>query len=189
MIDGDDFKVIKKECEDRIIRLQLELEELSAKVSHGLDMDLLVDEAINNLKNIHNFYSEADIEGKRYIAGIFYPEKWVFDGEHRTTKVNDSAMLIYHINNKLQNYKAGVKTNKSLYSGNVPLTPLYSNKFLDDLKAIANIKLFLDENHVSRDFITKYKRCYTDNESKRNSLSKLYEDDCLQLSEPKERKD
>ena len=120
VIDGDDFKVIKKECEDRIIRLQLELQELAAKVAHGLDMDLLVDEAINNLKNIHNFYSEADIEGKRYIAGIFYPEKWVFDGEHRTAKVNDSAMLIYHINNKLQNYKAGVKTNKSLYSGNVP---------------------------------------------------------------------
>jgi hypothetical protein len=78
-------------------------------------------DALLNLKSLSKLYSEANLEGKRYISGVIFPEKWVFDGkEHHTTKVNEAALLIYQINNKLQHKKTGAKSFENLNSGKVP---------------------------------------------------------------------
>jgi len=43
---------------------------------------------------------------------VIFPEKWVFDGkEHHTAKVNEAALLIYQINNKLRDKETEVKIN------------------------------------------------------------------------------
>lgn len=50
-------------------------------------------DALTKLKNVPRLYSEVNLEGKRYITGVTFPEKGVFDGqEHHTTKVNEAVV-------------------------------------------------------------------------------------------------
>ena len=118
---GSEYKEIKSESEQSILRLELDLQDLEKKVSHGLNIELLVCDALSSLKSLVKLYSDSNIEGKRHIIGVIFPEKWHFDGrEHHTTKVSEAALLIYHINNKLRHKKTGASTSKSDYSGYVP---------------------------------------------------------------------
>lgn len=120
-LTSDEYKLIKSECDEAIIRYEAQLKELENKVSHGIDIQLMVTDALSHLKSLSKLYSDANLEGKRYIIGVIFPEKWVFDGkEHHTTKMNDAAHLIYHINNKLRHKKTGAKSLENLNSGNVP---------------------------------------------------------------------
>lgn len=77
--------------------------------------------AVENLKKLDMLYLNADIRHQRDIIGSLFPEKWFFDGlVHRTEKLNEAALIIYLINNKLVNKKA-VSERRS-----VPITALYS---------------------------------------------------------------
>lgn len=80
-----------------------------------VDIEGLVYKAVETLKKLDLLYIEADIKGKREIIGSTFPEKWIFqDGEHRTGKVNEAALLIYQINNTLRHKKTGLKSNKEI---------------------------------------------------------------------------
>ena len=92
IINGKEYQKIKIECEEKIIRTESELNELSAKVSHGLDIDLMVTGASSNLKNVFKLYSEADIEGKRYMIGSILAYGRCY---HRTIKNNKARC--FHI--------------------------------------------------------------------------------------------
>jgi site-specific DNA recombinase len=121
-ITSDEYQQIRKECENAIFRLEAELKELSQRVDEDLDIEGLADLAVDNLKNLPEFYTTADSDIKRTIVGSIYPEKWVFDGEkHRTPEINEAAQLIYHINRKLGHKKTGEKTLENFYSGDVHL--------------------------------------------------------------------
>jgi len=53
-------------------------------------------------------YENATIKEKRDIIGSIYPEKLTFDGfQHRTTRINAAASLIYFIDNESQGKKMG----------------------------------------------------------------------------------
>ncbi|RQO75666.1 recombinase family protein [Pedobacter sp. KBW06] len=121
-INSTEYHSLKKESMDKIVRYEAELKDLTERVSHGLDIEDMLEEAVSNLKNLLKLYLEAEIEDKRYIIGSIFTEKWVFDGEkHRTGNINEAALLIYHINNKLRHKKTGVKLLESFYSGLVHL--------------------------------------------------------------------
>jgi len=47
------------------------------------------------------------MEGKQYIVGSIFPEKFTFDGEiAQTARMNLGFQLIYRINNKLEGKKS-----------------------------------------------------------------------------------
>jgi site-specific DNA recombinase len=72
----------------------------------------------SNIKNLPQFYAEADSDIKRSIIGSIFPEKWVFNGEsHRTENMNEAVQLIYYINNKLRHKKTGLKISENFQSG------------------------------------------------------------------------
>jgi site-specific DNA recombinase len=120
-IEPIDFKEMKKLCEERIIRLEAELKDISEKLPSEVNIAELTHKAVSNLKNIVYLYREADIEGKRNIIGSTFSKKWVFsDVEGRTACFNKSIELIYLINKTLAHKKAGVKRSRSLHSGTVP---------------------------------------------------------------------
>ncbi|MEO6522794.1 MAG: recombinase family protein [Mucilaginibacter sp.] len=120
-LTSEEYKEIKAETDAHIVRCEADLKNLQERVSHGLDITSMANDSRSNLESIYNQYVTADNAGKRHIIGAIYKEGWVFDGqEHRTGKINEAALLIYHINNKLQHKKTGVKTSKSSYSGTVP---------------------------------------------------------------------
>ncbi|MEJ6980624.1 recombinase family protein [Pedobacter sp. P351] len=98
-IDGNDFRLIKTECEDKITRLEAKLAELSVKT---ININSILNKAIKNLTNLASMYENGDISLKREIIGSMYPEKLSFDGtQHRTTRINEAIQLIYQISNKL----------------------------------------------------------------------------------------
>jgi len=45
-IDGDDYKIIKKECQDRKIRLEAELREIAENPLVKIDLDEIVNNAV-----------------------------------------------------------------------------------------------------------------------------------------------
>ena len=75
-LDGKDFRLIKKECEDKITRLEASLSDISIKT---LDIDSILNKAITTLLNLSSLYENGDISLKREIICSMYPEKLTFD--------------------------------------------------------------------------------------------------------------
>lgn len=129
-ISPEDYKFIKTEAEEKIIRLEAKLKDFNDKSNAVVDIEGLVYKAVETLKKLDLLYIEADIKGKREIIGSTFPEKWVFqDGEHRTGKVNEAASLIYQINSTLRHKKTGLKSNKRNQSGFVPSAGIEPARF------------------------------------------------------------
>ena len=133
-IDSEDYKSIKKDAEEKILRLEVNLSNL-ASTGSTVDVENLLGKALNNLENLDLLYLNADIKAKREIIGSMFPEKWSFDGiEHRTVKINEAAQLIYQINSTLSNKKIRTRTRNGTQSGFVrpkgfePLTDGLENR-------------------------------------------------------------
>ncbi|WP_183573873.1 recombinase family protein [Mucilaginibacter sp. X5P1] len=109
--DPDDYRILKKDCEDKIIRLEAELREVSAQPEIKVNLSNLVEKAVFSLENIDSIYVKADIVKKREIIGSMFPEKIVFDGtKHRTGKTNEAIALSHLINSKLKDKKNGTES-------------------------------------------------------------------------------
>ncbi|MNE37503.1 Recombinase [compost metagenome] len=90
-IDPTDYRLIKKECEEKIIRLEAQLNNLTLDPLHKNDLNLLLEKVALNLSKLDIIYTNSNSEAKRMIIGSIYPEKLTFDGfQHRTTYVNEA---------------------------------------------------------------------------------------------------
>ena len=74
-ISTEEYQQIKREYENAILRLEAELKEISQLVDQHLDIEDLADLALINLKNLPEFYLNADSDVKRAITGSIYYEK------------------------------------------------------------------------------------------------------------------
>ncbi len=98
-----------------------ELDELDEKLKLDRNIFDILDESLESLKNLSKLNSGADIEGRHYIIGSIFPEKFDFDGTiDRTSKMNLAFELIYHINNRLEGKKNRVGSKKRTNSNQVP---------------------------------------------------------------------
>ncbi|WP_083505346.1 recombinase family protein [Pedobacter ginsenosidimutans] len=120
-IDQLEYKIMKGECDERILKLEAELKEFKHSVAVKLDLSKAVDDALIRLERITELYTLGDIEQKRYIIGSIFPEKWqILDLEGRTRITNPAARLIYLINRDLEHKKTGKNVSKNYLSGSVP---------------------------------------------------------------------
>ncbi len=104
-IDSSDYKLIKSECETKLLSLEAKLTGFSEKT---YDLRDCIDKAITNLTSLQIAYSEGDTTAKRSVIDSIYPEKLCFDGmTYRTAKINEAAQLIYLINSQLGSKKIG----------------------------------------------------------------------------------
>lgn len=112
-IDPDDFRTIKKECEQGIIKAEQQLAEISAITN----IEPLIDKSIKVLENIDNLYLKGNSKTKNNIIGSMFPEKLEFDGEHfRTTRVNEAVRLIFNIDEAFSQKERGQKQEISALS-------------------------------------------------------------------------
>jgi site-specific DNA recombinase len=126
-IDSQDYKLMKAECDERIIRLEAELNKLKQSNSESTDYGALIDGALLRLNMLFKLYRNGNIEEKRLIIGSTYPEKLkIFENKCRTANMNSAVHIIYLINNKLGRKKARVRTQIRVNSGSVPFS---SNTF------------------------------------------------------------
>lgn len=101
-IDPADYRTIKTECEDKLMRLEAKLAETAMNTTTTVSIDKLIDKAVSTLSHLDVIYTEATVTGKREIISSIFPEKLCFDGiQYRTFHINEAARLIYQINNEL----------------------------------------------------------------------------------------
>jgi site-specific DNA recombinase len=79
-IEAGEFRRIKEECNEKITRLEAELNEVMVQNSTLLDIRPIAEAAIKSLELLDKLYDDATIQGKRYLVGMLYPEKLTFDG-------------------------------------------------------------------------------------------------------------
>lgn len=92
-LDVDDFRTLKKQCEEQANVVEMKLMELGQK-ERGIDH--LIEIGIQKLLLLPTFYEKATSSERREIIGSMFPEKWVFDGsEHRTGRLNNFVSCIY----------------------------------------------------------------------------------------------
>jgi site-specific DNA recombinase len=121
-IDSSDYKLLKSECESRLVVLEAKLTGYS-KPKHNLDG--CINKALNTLSQLNATYSQGDTAVKRSVIGSIYPEKLCFDGTtYRTARVNVAAELIYLINSKLGSKKNRTNLDLSKLSDSVAPTRL-----------------------------------------------------------------
>ena len=102
-IDPSDFKIMKRECEDQLKRLELRLSTLTIPKSNPMSIDRMIGKAIHALSNVKKTYSDGDATTKKEVLGCIFREKLKFDGKkYRTPRLNEAARLIYHINRGLR---------------------------------------------------------------------------------------
>ena len=119
-IDSIDYRTIKTECENKLIRLEAKLAETTENTNKTVSIDKLIDKAVSTLSNLDILYSEVDVTRKREIISSIYPEKLSFDGlQYRTPRINEAVRLIYQITNELGAIKNRKDYDVSHLSGRV----------------------------------------------------------------------
>lgn len=73
-IDTNDYKLIKSECETKLLSLEAKLTGFSEK---SYDLSDCIDKAITNLTRLQIAYSEGDTTAKRSIIGSIYSKNSV----------------------------------------------------------------------------------------------------------------
>src|SRR5690606_16159488 len=100
-IDDEEYLEIKKDCREKIERLE---EQLSKDGSNAkkVNIDNSLERALHSIVNIPKLYREGGISTKRAVIGSIFPEKLEFDGKtYRTTRMNVIAHHIFQINSGL----------------------------------------------------------------------------------------
>lgn len=116
-----EYSEIKKETENKLNRLETQLNDASTKTTAEMDYEGTIYKVLENLKKLDLTYLNADISGKRHIISSIFSEKWTFeDGKHRTVKTNEVFLLIYQINKQLENKKSRLRVSKNTQSACVP---------------------------------------------------------------------
>ena len=107
-LEAEDYAIMKKDCEEKIKRLELKLSEAAVQKSNTVSIDNMLLEAIEALSRLDSLYNDGDAFVKKQVLGSIYREKLRFDGkEYRTPKLNEAAELIYQINKTLRHKKNG----------------------------------------------------------------------------------
>ena len=88
-----------------------------AQQKSRLNIDKLLDSAIDVLTKLDSIYTNSDIATKRKLVGSIFSEKICFDGmQCRTISTNEVIFLIYLINNELPEIKNGKAKPENLLS-------------------------------------------------------------------------
>ncbi|MDM1470488.1 recombinase family protein [Myroides odoratimimus] len=114
-LDDEDYLEIKKSNKAELEVLETQLMKENSKVK--IDINKILNKAIEVIANIGTLYAQADISMKRRIIGSIFPEKVVFDGEiYRTDRINVLVRSILLINNEIAENKNGRNEQKIQFS-------------------------------------------------------------------------
>jgi site-specific DNA recombinase len=102
-ISPEDYGVIKKQLEEKILSLKKNLNSFDKKQEN---VNNLIKNLSNTLLDIEKAYFEAEIGLKREIIAAIFPEKLIYhDDGYRTPRLNEGVELIYLINSELNKTK------------------------------------------------------------------------------------
>lgn len=115
-IDAKDFKAIKSECEEKIIRLEAKIGALSQEFN-GIELKQLLEKATTTVANLDTLYHDADVHLKRQIISAIYPQKLEYDGyQFRTAHLNEVISTIFSLDAAFRKEKSGQNGTFSILS-------------------------------------------------------------------------
>jgi site-specific DNA recombinase len=118
-LDNDDYRVVKKECEEGIIILEDKLSKLAMLQSN---IDPQIEQATAVLSNLDDHYTQSNTLTKRELIGSIYPDKLQFDGNgFRTARINEVIRTIYSLDAAFGAIKKGQTVDFSSLSLKVTL--------------------------------------------------------------------
>ncbi|WP_090469646.1 hypothetical protein [Mucilaginibacter sp. OK268] len=107
-VEPEDFVIMKKDCAEKIKRLEINLTDVKLQSSNLASLDKMLFQAIEALSDLRNLYLQGNVLKKREILGSIFREKLRFDkSEYRTGRLNEAVALIFQINNALGAKKNG----------------------------------------------------------------------------------
>lgn len=113
-IESNDYKSIKTECEENILRIEAQLQDFGRKKYSKAQLLPILDEAIIALCDLYTVFTKSTIEDQRRLIGSMFKEKFSFqDLQHRTAEMAETFSHIYLINKKLGGKKIGQKIFKN----------------------------------------------------------------------------
>ena len=130
MLDGEfsasEYKDMKSEIETELEKLNRD----EVQFRQGIkNYDSKIDDCLDLLLNIDEYYVTKNTEVKQKIIGSMFPEKLIFENnQYRTTKTNDVVGLICPKDKDLGQKKRGKKfdlTNSSLQVARRGIEPLF----------------------------------------------------------------
>ncbi|MFL5786724.1 MAG: hypothetical protein ACJ748_01615, partial [Flavisolibacter sp.] len=137
-LEPDDYKTIKRECEQSISRLEAKLPELTSTVT---DIAPMMDNALVLLDELDIAYEKFTTIKKRELIGSIFPEKLQFDGVgYRTTRINEAVQLIYSLGEAFREIEMGQIKSISDLSHQVNPLVHFSNQFLVDLRKLSQLQ-------------------------------------------------
>ena len=68
-LDQFEYKIIKKEAEEMIVRLEAILNDFAFNSNVSYNIEGLVYKAVENLQELDLLYLNADVDGQRFIIG------------------------------------------------------------------------------------------------------------------------
>ncbi|MEN5133119.1 recombinase family protein [Elizabethkingia anophelis] len=137
IIDDDEYVEIKKECKEQIEKLEEKLSKDEGALKN-INVDTILEKAFHGLISIGFLYDSGDIETKREIIGLIFPDKLKFDGKnYRTTKMDILARHIFQINSDLDKNKKRKSEQISCFSFLITPKINRSNHFINDLERIS----------------------------------------------------
>lgn len=114
-LEPSDYKTIKTECEDNIVRMEAKLQDFGKKKSSKAELLPILDDAISTLCDLYTVFTKSAIEDQRRLIGSMLPEKFDFETlQHRTALASETFQHIFLINNELKVNKKGQKIIKNL---------------------------------------------------------------------------
>ena len=110
-LEPNEYRKIKEENSSIIARLEMRLNEVNVQKSTHVNIKKLTKMAVNALCELDKLWDISNVEAKRYLVGILFPEKISYSkGYCRTPKFNRAAELIYLENKALRAKKKGQKS-------------------------------------------------------------------------------
>ena len=108
-LDEEDYKEIKKTTKSQIEQLEQELQ-LMVSESKELDIKTKIENALEGMENLANLYQQGDLQTKRTIGCLIFPQKVEFDGKSfQTPKMNIVAQCIYQYKSGSGNKKTDIR--------------------------------------------------------------------------------
>jgi DNA invertase Pin-like site-specific DNA recombinase len=152
MLSGDiepaEYRKVKEEMGSTIAKLEVRLNEINVQKSAPVNIKKLAQKAVELLCEIDKLYETANIEAKRYLVGLLFPEKLVYDmGVCRTLKLNKAAELIYLENKHLRAKKMGQKLLEKSLPHKGSMVGLSTAYFIAQLEAIEDLLRFLETDN------------------------------------------
>lgn len=113
-LETNDYKSIKTECEENIVRLEAQLQEFGRKKYSKAQLQPILNDAITALCDLYTIFTKSAIEDQRRLIGSMFKEKFNFQNiQHRTAEMTETFNRIYLIRKKLEGKKIGQKIFKN----------------------------------------------------------------------------